>query len=216
MAHGDGMDMTDEERREAYEKYREELLKRQLSNDEAYDKSILSLSSAGLAITLTLYNEILPKEGVDAAFLLYTSWVLFAVAIISTIVSFQISQKGLTIQESIAEKYYIDKEEKAFDLNNWAASVTVIINFLSGIAFITAISSFVALGVINFDRESTTHEEVVKTMSDKKEKTVQTDEGASTPKMQRVNTGKEQLGATIPKPSTTKSVKKEVTPKKND
>ena len=208
--------MTDEERREAYEKYREELLKRQLSNDEAYDKAVLSLSSAGLAVTLTLYDKILPKEGVDAVFLLYTSWVLFAVAIISTIVSFQISQKGLSIQESIAEKYYIDREEKAFDSNNWAASLTVKINILSGIAFIIAILSFVALGVVNFDREPTTDEEVVKIMSDKEEKTVQIDEGASTPKMQKVNTGREKAGATIPKPSATKSVKKEITPTKKD
>lgn len=53
-------------------------------------------------------------------------------------------------------------------------------------------------------------------MSDKKGKKIQTNDGASTPKMQRINTGKEQAGATIPKPSTTKSVKKEVTPKKNN
>jgi len=208
--------MTDEERREAYEKYREELLKRQLSNDEAYDKAVLSLSSAGLAITLTLFDKIMPKEGADAVFLLYASWVLFAIAIISTIVSFQMSQKGLSIQEEIAEKYYIDKDERAFDSNNWAASLTIKLNMASGIAFVFAILSFISLGLVNFDREPYRQKEVVNIMTDKKVKTVQINEGATTPKMQKINTGREQAGATIPKPSTTKSVKKEVAPKKSD
>jgi hypothetical protein len=206
--------MTDKERREAYEKYREELLKRQLSNDEAYDKAILSLSSAGLAITLTLYDKILPEEGAELLCLLYASWIFFALAIISTIASFQISQKGLSIQETIAEKYYIDKDEQAFDEKNWAANLTSKINIISGVAFILAILSFVSLGIFNFNQQQYANDGVVETMSDKKSKSVVIEKGASIPKMQRVNTGKEQLGATIPKPSTTKSVKKDTTPKK--
>jgi len=215
VSYGSEMDMTDEERREAYEKYREELLKRQLSNDEAYDKAVLSLSSAGLAITLTLYDKILPKEGVELVFLLYASWILFAVAIISTIASFQISQKGLSIQENIAEKYYIEKDEKAFNSNNWAANLTTKANIISGVDFMLAISSFVALGLVNFNKQQYGNKEVVTTMNDKKSKTVAINEGASTPKMQKVNTDRGKAGATILKPPTTKNVKKETTTKKD-
>ena len=53
-------------------------------------------------------------------------------------------------------------------------------------------------------------------MSDKKGKTVAINEGASTPKMQKVNTDREKAGATIPKPPTTKNVKKETTTTKKD
>ena len=56
---------TEEEQKrstEIFDSFRDELYKRQLSNSEAYDKAILSLSSAGLAISLSFIKFIVPLE----------------------------------------------------------------------------------------------------------------------------------------------------------
>jgi hypothetical protein len=51
---------NNEKAQELYERYRDELLKRQLSNSENFDKAILTLSSAGLALYLTAIEHVVP------------------------------------------------------------------------------------------------------------------------------------------------------------
>ncbi|HID9045509.1 TPA: hypothetical protein ACXE7L_005075, partial [Enterobacter asburiae] len=60
------MSRTDEEIKQAtaiFAVYKAEIDKRELSNTDNYDKNILTLSSAGLAISLTLLKDIVSKEG---------------------------------------------------------------------------------------------------------------------------------------------------------
>ena len=45
-------------RREMFEKYKSDLSSRELSNSQQYDKAILTLSSAGFAISVTAFETI--------------------------------------------------------------------------------------------------------------------------------------------------------------
>ncbi|EGR1181158.1 hypothetical protein AABF50_004589 [Vibrio parahaemolyticus] len=77
--------MSDDIRQKMYDELRDELYKRELSNSESFDKAILSLSSAGLAISLTFIKSIVSIDSAIFVYWLYASWVCFGVAIISTV-----------------------------------------------------------------------------------------------------------------------------------
>ncbi|WP_157385745.1 hypothetical protein [Methylosarcina fibrata] len=64
---------------ELYDSYRDEVRKRQLSNNENYDKTILSLSSAGLALSLTAIRFVVPLEIASYLDLIKWSWWLFGI-----------------------------------------------------------------------------------------------------------------------------------------
>ena len=181
------MSRTDEEIKQAtaiFAVYKAEIDKRELSNTDNYDKNILTLSSAGLAISLTLLKDIVSKEGPTLVASLYLSWTFFGLAILSTIASFLISNKALTKQLSIAERYYIDGDQNAFSEKNRWGNFTSLLNWLSGSFFILAIISVIVFGLSNFSKRSQ-----VDTDNSKKCVVMQQlpiDKGASIPAMPKV------------------------------
>jgi hypothetical protein len=134
---------------EAYQKYCEEISKRQLSNSEAFDKAILSLSSAGLALSLSFFKFVVPASQAISLDLIKYSWYLFLAAIISTILSFVTSQRALAIELTHAERYYLSDEEEFEKKNNPASNLTELLNILSGLFFILAIINVVRFVVAN-------------------------------------------------------------------
>jgi len=77
-----------EERKKLYEETRKDLLARQLSNAEHFDKAILSLSTAGLGFSLAFIKDIVPIAKASCLGLLHYSWYMFVMAIVVTLVSF--------------------------------------------------------------------------------------------------------------------------------
>lgn len=63
-----------EEFEKLYNKTRDELLAKQMSNSETYDRSMLSLSSAFLALSVTFIKDIVPVKESLCTWLLYLSW----------------------------------------------------------------------------------------------------------------------------------------------
>ena len=182
--------MTDKKiRSELYEELKEDIDKRDLSNSESLDKAILSLSSAGLAISLSFIKFIVPIE--DAIYIryLYIAWICFGFAIISTILSLMASQSGLDKQLKIAECYYLENNEDALEEKNFYSGVTRFLNKISGFLFITAIISVIVFSILNFDSKT-------KKKGDcKMQKNIIMNDGQSIPKIQKVEKSK---GASIP------------------
>lgn len=85
----------EEERRKLYHQSREELLRRQLSNSQILDKSILSLSSAGLGLSVAFIKNVVSLTQATSLWLLHLSWLMFTLAIICTLISFLTSQKSI-------------------------------------------------------------------------------------------------------------------------
>ncbi len=184
--------MSTETRQKMYDEFRDELYKRELSNSEGFDKAILSLSSAGLAISLTFIKSIVPINEAIYVYWLYSSWFFFGVAIISTLLSFMFSNQGLKTQLELAEQYYLQNKEDAFNKPHWFAKATDVSNLLSGVVFILAFSSVIIFSIANFNNQNTTSG--VCEMSDNK-KTIATN-GQSIPQMKRVSV---MDGAPMPK-----------------
>src|SRR3569832_1908841 len=69
----DNLVKDSEERKRLYERHREELSKRQISNAENLDKSILTYSAAGLALSLGFLKDFIPISQAKYAWMLYGS-----------------------------------------------------------------------------------------------------------------------------------------------
>lgn len=135
-----------------FDSFRDELYKRQLSNSEAYDKAILSLSSAGLAISLTFIKFIVPLEEAVHLAVLKASWVLFLLSVVTTLISFLTGNKGISIQLISAEQYYIEGQAKAFNKFNIYAYLNSSLNYVSGALFLIALTCVVSFVILNIDQ----------------------------------------------------------------
>ncbi len=134
-----------------YDEYRRELLKRQLSNTENYDKAIFSLSSSGLALSLTAIKFITPLKTASCLLLIEISWILFFCAISSSLIAYVVGNHAITRQLSIAEDYYIKGLVKAQTEKNNAAKCNSILNYANGVFFICAILLTIGFIIINID-----------------------------------------------------------------
>lgn len=117
-----------------------ELRKRQLSNTENYDKTITMLSSAGLALSLTVITKIATVESIREIGYLYSSWLFYSIAIFTGLIAYVISNKCIDYQINIADQYYLQGDNEArekkrpfiFKLNDMS-------NCLTGISFLIAL-----------------------------------------------------------------------------
>jgi hypothetical protein len=72
----------------SFDDYRKELWGALKVSHEQYDKAIITLSSGGLAISLTLIKDVFPVERMSSPCWLVATWFLFCGSIISTVMSF--------------------------------------------------------------------------------------------------------------------------------
>lgn len=156
------MENNEETRWRLYEKTRDGLMANQLSNAEAYDKSLLTLSSAFLGISFVFLKDIVPLTLAHHVWLLIASWIGFALTIVATIFSFIYGQRVIKRLLDGARRYYIDQEEDAYDEGNKLSRRIDLINELCGISFIAAVILSVAFVVVNLPRELTMSTETIR------------------------------------------------------
>ncbi len=124
------------ERKLLYEKFREDLLKRQLSNNENYDRALLTLASAALGTSVVFLRGM---ESIVFPLAMVLSWLSFVAAIVVTLVSYITSQDGIALQLDIAERYYLKGEEEAYDEVNSSAVWTDRLPLISAGTFVLGI-----------------------------------------------------------------------------
>ncbi len=99
----------DEKLFKAYELYLLERTRLTTAKQEAsksYDRTILTFSGGAIALSITFLEKIAPQP--DAKGLLYTSWSLLAVAMMSTLYSLLATQRACEQEISDLEKRYED------------------------------------------------------------------------------------------------------------
>ena len=117
----------------SYDTLRKELTDKSLYNDSQYDKSILTLSSGSLLLSLTFIKDIVPIKQASILWSLHLSWILFTITIILVFVSFRLSQIAINKHLKNATEYYL-RNADPFPPNKYA-TCTEVINYLSGITF---------------------------------------------------------------------------------
>lgn len=177
-----------EERKKLHAELKAELFKRQLSNSENFDKSVLAYSTAALGFSIGFLKDFVPITKAAYAWLLYTSWAAFVVSVVFTISSFLVSQKGISRQLKINESYYLEgKDEALKEINCWARA-TDGLNLISGIVFVLGIVCTTIFVALNLERAAAMAEE----------KKVLLREGAPVPQVQKIPQADVQRGAPVP------------------
>jgi hypothetical protein len=142
-----------DERQRLHDTLRDDLFKRQLSNSENLDRAILMLSSAGLGLSLVFVKGLVPLTKADCMCLLYFSWFLFGSAILSTLVSFFVSQQGIKKQLEMNKQYYLERKEEVVNQKNLWASATERLSYVSALTYIVATFFLVLFIALNLNTE---------------------------------------------------------------
>jgi hypothetical protein len=181
--------MSDKEEREKlYEKTKDELLSKQLSNSETYDNSLLSLSSAFLGLSIAFIKDIAPLNEAKCTLILYSSWILFSLTIIIVISSFLYGQKGIKELIEAARMYYLENDESAYKVSEKVSKNIDLFNTLSGVTFIFAILLTVAFVLTNSTRiENMTTEKKIVTEKVEKSQPANTFQKPQTGNSQQTN-----------------------------
>jgi hypothetical protein len=98
-----------EQRFQAYLEHRKMLAASRQSAFDAFDRAVLTLSSAMLALSMSFIRDI--ANGLMLQELLYCSWLSFFGAIVCTLMSFVESQRSMDLQEQIANDYYVREDD---------------------------------------------------------------------------------------------------------
>lgn len=112
--------MDNNERREQLEQALAQLNQSLLSNSQILDKALLSLSSAGLGVSLAFIKNVVSLDKATNLCFLHWSWAAFVGTIIFTLVSFVMSQCGLEKQsdQTLNELANLDDESSEYADNN--------------------------------------------------------------------------------------------------
>ena len=131
-----------EEHRQLLDKEWDDLLARNLSNTENLDKAILSLSSAGLGVSLVFVVRNLERlASAHGKYILYLSWMMFIFAIISTLVSYLTSLHGIDKEFArLSREYDQENEEELGNTRNLPAKMTKVLRYVSVIGYVSGVS----------------------------------------------------------------------------
>jgi hypothetical protein len=189
---------TDSQRFQAYLNFRQQLFDGRQAAYAAFDRTILNLSSGSLGLSLAFISDV--ADSPRWVTLLYGSWSLFLIAIISILGSFVTSQKSFDMQQENADEYYIDRKEEALTRPNRFSQWTQRLNYVAGATFIAGL---IATAIFVGGNLTTSRLEVPKekkTMSDKpefSERNVRTEKfGEAAPRM--ILAPREEKGAPAP------------------
>lgn len=202
---------TTDEIKKLYADFIAEIHKREVSSSENFDKSILTFSSAGLALSVGFLKDFIPIQLAEFSCSLYCSWILFTIATCSTMMSFLISGWALSDQKKLAYSYYIERNEEAFEKENKWNSITQVLNYLSGGAFICAMILTVLFISLNLEKGSVMKQlnENFKHMKMQNTSSGLAQKGLTVPNMQPVpNSSQSQQSATNPQSSCSTTTKK--------
>jgi hypothetical protein len=140
------------DRVEIYLDERKLLVEAQQVSYQQFDKYILSLSTGFLSLSVTFLKDIFPRLEILCRNVLVVSWTLFSASILTTLLSFLLSQKAYKRQLLITEDYYVRQDEKALKAKNHWSTGTTILNSCSAIFFVLAVAATVYFVSVNFMR----------------------------------------------------------------
>lgn len=141
---------TDEDKK-LFADHTSEVRKRQVSGSENFDKSVLTLSSGGLAVSLGFLKDFVPIGHAIGAWTLYTSWGLLTAATVITMLSFLASMRAQEFQQQVAEGYYLRREDPAEKPNPWDR-IVIWMNRASGASFIVGVTLTTLFVAINLQK----------------------------------------------------------------
>lgn len=116
----------------------EESRKRQVLNDTAYDKTILTLSATAFGLSVNFTNSIVPFNEALYIWVLISGWIFLIITVFISLIAFKIANKAIVYQIEIEENnLHKEKDRKnIFDETNNKLNIYTGILFTLGITLI--------------------------------------------------------------------------------
>lgn len=137
------------ERTRLYERAKDELVAGQRSNAEQFDRSVLTLSAGFLALSVSFVKDVVPFAEMVHAWLLYSSWILFAIAISLTLFGMLYGQHILKSLIAGADQYYLQAKPEAWHLSESLPRQIDRVNVAVGVMFAAGVFFTVAFVIVN-------------------------------------------------------------------
>jgi hypothetical protein len=143
--------MTESTRAESlYDKHRDKVWEDIKAGTESFDRNLLSFSSGALGLSLAFIKDMVPLGKSVWISSLFISWIAFALCIVVTMASFQISIRAQQQTLAYLKEYYLEGKAESFDkqhqsvwsrLIDWctfSASVCFAVGIVSTMLFVGA------------------------------------------------------------------------------
>ena len=146
------MARTAEEQAEAkrmYDRLRDDLMKRDLSNTENYDRAIFTVSSAFLGASIAFIKFVVPWEHAALIPLLIFCWAFLFLALTFSIFSYPLGNRALALRKHQAERYYLHEDEDAFNERNPPEVLNKFLNVAAGVLLVLAMLLLIIFVSIN-------------------------------------------------------------------
>lgn len=139
----------DDQALKLYAEYRGRLEVRLQAAYDQFDKAILTLSGGALALSIGFIKDVVPLGRALWKPVLVTSWIGFAVAVLLTGVSFQVSQRAYQFQIKCAEDYYVDHMVEALERRNHHSVWLGRLNIAAIVTFMLAVVLTICFVAVN-------------------------------------------------------------------
>jgi len=130
-----------------YLQQRNSLINAELEQARSFDKYILTLAAGTFGLSLVFIEKIAPNPEAGTICLLVTAWATFGASILSTLLSFLLSQAACKKQREILDNWYekeaeLSKEEMKNSFTTWTNVLnwTSMAFFIIGVVFLTTFS----------------------------------------------------------------------------
>lgn len=137
---------------EDYKVYLEERNQLVVSERETahqFDKAVLTLAAGALALSIAFIEKVAPTPSPCSTYFLIGAWILFCLSILSTLMSFLTSQAACRQQRDILDS---DIKGGSGCNSNAAATLTLILNYVSITFFIIGVFSLITFSTINISK----------------------------------------------------------------
>lgn len=142
---------TEEIKYKTYLDERKSLMDAKKESSQYFDKSILTLASGALGLSLAFITRIAPTPKESTIAFLCWSWIFLCASMLSTLISFLTSQHACQKQIEILESSYFETQGKTQD-RNLLGTITVILNWSSIVLFILGIAFLIVFSVVNIKK----------------------------------------------------------------
>jgi phosphoglycerol transferase MdoB-like AlkP superfamily enzyme len=134
-----------------YRDYINQLREARLKSYEQFDKTIITMSSGGLALSLAFLKDFIAWSDARNGWCLITSWILFAISLLSVLISFYFSPFEIDKQLNLTEDYYIEGKKESFRAKNTWTCLLKSLNAFSIITLMVAVAFTLAFVIGNLD-----------------------------------------------------------------
>lgn len=105
------------------------------SSMEAYDRNLITISSAFVALPVTFLRQLIGNKKFTGPINFYSSLGCFVITILIVTASFLLSAHVLTCELKNINDYYLHNDEDALDRKSWKKNLLSMFNISSGIVF---------------------------------------------------------------------------------